>query len=487
VHPLSAVRRTGAAGIVAAVLALASAAGAATFTVNSTDDTTDGVCAASAGGCTLREAIESAVADAGSDTIAFDPAVFPPGAPASIVIFAPLPLIADAAGTVLDGAGAGVVIRPPLLGGGMGADDGLVFASTAGAPLATATIANVTIRDFVGSGVVVCGGAFPTCDQDVAAVVVRNVVALGNGKSGLRVAGHALRNVAVSDSVFAGNLEHGLSCAATQSLSGTRVQGCTARDNGMAGIRLDGGVDVLGALIGDTVLSHNTDAGLAVVSTNLVSKVKVTNVVARDNQANGVDLGAATVDSSMLSKIVASHNADAGVSLGGSGISASNLKDVVVNVNGGPGIVLSAGGQVTGTSITNAKASGNTQEGIVIGGDNGVSGSKISRAILTGNLTDGLRLQGSKNVVHKVRADGNHGDGIFLDAPGSGNKIESCATNANDGNAGIEVGVGSILNVVQKNVSLANDGRDLLENNSNCDGSMWKKNVFQTHNAPCVH
>src|SRR2546426_9701517 len=67
---------------VAAMAALAVAgagrvsADAATFTVNSTADTTDaapgdGVCDDGGGACTLRAAIEEANAHAGADTIAF--------------------------------------------------------------------------------------------------------------------------------------------------------------------------------------------------------------------------------------------------------------------------------------------------------------------------------------------------------------------------------------------------------------------------------
>jgi CSLREA domain-containing protein len=103
---------------------------AATFTVNSAADTADGFCGAAVGECTLRETIESAVAIAGRDTIAFDPSVFPRGAGTNIINLAsPLPRIADAAGTVVDGAGAGVFIN-----GGNNVQDGLVFTSPPGVP-----------------------------------------------------------------------------------------------------------------------------------------------------------------------------------------------------------------------------------------------------------------------------------------------------------------------------------------------------------------
>lgn len=62
--------------------------------------------------CTLREAIESAVATAGRDTILFDAGVFPSGnGTAAIDLASPLPMIADPAGTVLDGGDGNVRIE----------------------------------------------------------------------------------------------------------------------------------------------------------------------------------------------------------------------------------------------------------------------------------------------------------------------------------------------------------------------------------------
>src|SRR2546425_5612740 len=89
---------------VAAMAALAVAgagrvsADAATFTVNSTADTTDaapgdGVCDDGGGACTLRAAIEEANANAGADTIAFSVA----SGVQTIAPASPLPSITETA------------------------------------------------------------------------------------------------------------------------------------------------------------------------------------------------------------------------------------------------------------------------------------------------------------------------------------------------------------------------------------------------------
>src|SRR5262245_27958830 len=112
-HPLTVTRGVCAALVALALLAPGSAVRAATFVVDNTSDPTVGTCAQS-GACTLRQAILEAVATPGRDTIAFDPAVFPPGAPVAIELESPLPTIADPAGTIVDGGGAGVIIESQI-------------------------------------------------------------------------------------------------------------------------------------------------------------------------------------------------------------------------------------------------------------------------------------------------------------------------------------------------------------------------------------
>jgi Right handed beta helix region len=277
----------------------------------------------------------------------------------------------------------------------------------------------------------------------------------------------------------------GIACNALRSANGTRVQGCTARDNGGDGIRLQGGVDVLGTSISDSAVVHNGTTGLLLVADQHVTNTKVTNVVARTNQAPGVALQGMQVNATAITNVLASGNMDFGVELVANDVNVTALKAIVADGNKA-GIGLSAAKFVIGTKISDVKASGNQLEGIIVGGDLGVMGTKITRALVSGNGADGVRLQGTKNVVQQVRASGNGGDGIHLAAPGSNNTVTKSSTAANDGVAGIEIDTGSTSNVVQKNVSLGNDGRDLQDGNPTCDGNTWKSNAFQTRNDPCV-
>ena len=478
---------------VAALLAVAFASAArssdaAIFTVNSTDDGTDGSCGAVVGGCTLHEAIEAAVAIAGRDTIAFDPAVFPPGAPGVISLFEITPVIRDPAGTVLDGAGAGVVIQAGNLAGP--SENPLVFESGPGTPLQSVTVANVTVLDFAGSGIVICGGVFPDCDEDLSGVLVQHVVATGHGADGISIDGRVVTKVRITESALSGNGGSGIHCNAAQSLLGTRIEGSVARNNSGGGADLIAVSDMVGTLVTDFVAVHNGGSGIQINGAQRTMKTKLMNVTVTENASSGITVRAGSeVSATTISSAVASFNDNDGVEFGsGNLITASTLKGVVANTNLGAGIRINAGGKVVGARITDAKAVGNAGEGIHFGSGDGVTRVNVSRTIVAGNAGIGLRLQGTLNVVKEVRANGN-GAGIQLDAPGGGNVIEKCTAHANNGapgGAGIAVADGNTANVIQKNVSLGNDGPDLTDGNTNCDANSWTKNVFFSRSDPCI-
>lgn len=95
--------RSGPLHLLACVLLLGPAGptAAATFIVNKTADTNDGICDAD---CSLREAVGAAVAAAGDDVIAFDPAVF--STPRTITLSGNEIAIASAGSLVIEGPGA---------------------------------------------------------------------------------------------------------------------------------------------------------------------------------------------------------------------------------------------------------------------------------------------------------------------------------------------------------------------------------------------
>jgi|GEM_PF-958927 len=88
------------------------------FVVNTTADTDDGQCApvGTGNGCTLREAINAANADAGAETITFDPTVFASPGPYTITLLTALPNITT--DMTIQGPGAKVLTVKRSTAGG---------------------------------------------------------------------------------------------------------------------------------------------------------------------------------------------------------------------------------------------------------------------------------------------------------------------------------------------------------------------------------
>lgn len=472
------------AGLIA--LAIATAAGhatAATFTVNDAADTTDGTCGTAVGECTLREAIEDAVATAGRDTIVFDASVFPLGGVTNVItLTSPLPLIADGAGTVVDGVGAGV-----LLNGGNSVQEGLVFTSPPDVPLVKVTVANVLLSGFTGTAVDICGGGPPGCDTaDVTGALVRNVVVNASVK-GIAVSGRVNTKPRVVDSVALNvSLASGIQLFGAQSLIGARVERCTSRSVGGNGIILGAGESNVGATVLDSVAAQSGASGVLIFSQQDVTKAKVANVVTSDNDELGIHVRAAGNNTgASLSHVVASGNGTGGVLLtGDTAILAPALLDVVADHNVSTGISFS--GLVTGGKITDTTAVANTGQGIeATSGVTGLGtdGTKITAVTAAANA-GGIQLRATASKLQQVRADCNTGSGITLFEGGGGNTVTKSAAGAN-GSAGITV-IDSSSNAVQKNVALGNGGNDLDDNSPACDANVWKSNVFRTGSQPCV-
>lgn len=458
--------------------------GTATFVVNSIADGTDGVCGAAPNGCTLREAITAAVSLAGRDAIAFDPAVFPPATPQAVSLVTPLPLIVDSAGTVVDGAGAGVIVEPgvPTFPGGTG----LAFASGAGVALAKVTVANVTVRGF-GIGIQICGGAPPNCEENVSSALVQNVFAEFNGSSGIEIRGATVSKTRVVASVARANAGTGINCIGSQKVVGTRIERTAARDNGGAGLQVSAEQLTTGTVITDSVADSNDSTGIAVGGRSRAEKTKLTNVTATRNGSAG--LSVETLDqlaSVTIANVVATSNANHGLRLTGETIAGVTVKDAVMNDNLG-GLGMFGNASITGVKLTNVRAVFNGEVGIdlTLGSAGQVIGAKVSRALLSGNGGGGLRLRGTGCVVQQVHASTNGADGIRIEGVGGGNTVTKSRASANGGR-GIALLAGSTSDVVQKNVALGNDGDDLSDENAACDGNTWKQNVFRSRNAACI-
>jgi len=486
VHPLS-----HAIIIVVVTFAALSAADAraATFVVNTTADTSDdGECTTTPGGCSLREALVASNASSARDTIAFDPAVFPLGDPGVISLTTPLPLAFDPAGANLDGAGAGVVVQAGAVGAGV---DGLVF-SSGGFPLGSVRVANVTVRDFQGTAVVICGGNFPACANDVAKPVVENVHVSDTANAGVAIRGRAIGKARLTNVVASSHGESGIALDASGALVATRIEGCAVRDagtpqNGAAGIQLTSPVAITGTSIANSVGIGNGGPAILVRSEGTLSNTKLTKVVATGNDGSGLVIGGVVAAAGLaLADVVAVENEIQGVALFGGAMTGVGVKGLVANRNGGAGLRIAPSATLVGAKIADVRAVGNAEEGIdFLAGD--VRGVQITRTVVAKNVGVGVRVRGSSNVLKRVRADAN-GAGIHLDAPGGGNVIEQCHAHGNDGvvgGAGIRVAAGNTGNVIRKNAAQINDGPNLADGNPDCAGNTWTDN-FAVTNAACL-
>lgn len=464
-----------------AVLAPAPGARAATFTVNSTADTSDGSCNASAGGCTLREAIESAVAVPGRDALRFDPAVFPPGTPAVIQLDSVLPVIEDAAGTAIDGAGAGVVVEP---GPGVGAPLDPFILSSGTAPLVGPVVANLTVRGFSGTAIQICGGQLPACSQDVSEALVQNVVVENNGDAGIRVLGRVLAKAQLTNVVAAGNTGPGVDCSVA-SLLGMRVTGVALRKNGGDGLSLHATENAAGNAIADTIASGNGGTGVLLQADQQLAGSRLTNLTADSNAGPGISLSSGTQSDTVVEKAVASHNDGPGIAVLGANDKIS-LREVASSRNGLDGIWVVSSGELTRLSISDAKVTDNGDDGIEV--NDVVRGARIVGVWSAGNAGDGLDIGGQRvadSLIDHLRTSGNEANGIYLVAPaGGGNTIQDCGLQG-DGENGIRVRDGNTGNVIQRNVALGSTLSDLRDENASCLNT-WRGDVFEFSEGPCI-
>ena len=450
-------------------------ASAATLIVNTKADTSDGACTPGAGGCTLREAIEAAVTSAGRDTIRFDPIAFPHEKYSNpIVLTRALPIIADPAGTVIDGAGASVRVD-----GNGAVEDGLVFASAPGVPLAKVTVANVSVVRFTRDAVEICGGVPPMCADDVSAPLVRNVFASTTGRSGIAIRGRVVKKPRVVDSVTFQTGTEGIVVFAQGGLVGARVQGCTAARAGSDGIIVTASPQNGTAIVDSLAAKIGADGIEIEVEGVGATKAKIANVATYQTGHNGIMIDGQDLFAPSISNAVASMSEATGIAIDALGATGPTLERVVADGNGLRGIQLL--GPITGGEISRAYAFGN-DTGVNVNNADGVA---ISDAIAADN-TIGIDIGGGRNLLEGVHAGANALTGIRVSGD-DGNTITQSAITANGGTLfpGIWIDASS-ANTVTANVALGN-GLDLYDANLGCDANAWSANVFRTRGQSCIH
>lgn len=480
-HSLISRTRVLAAAVAVATAIGAPAAAAKTVVVNDASDFKAASCAVG-GVCTLRAAIVEAVATPGRDVIAFDPAVFRLGATVRIGVESPLPVIADPAGTVIDGTGASVEIGSdiPPTGDDTTAADGLVFASASGVPLRDVAVIGVTVSGFEGSGIAICGGAQFECAADVVAPVVRRVATRWNGASGLTVMGQNVDKARIEETVAADNGDSGMVVNGFGTVGGTRIARSVAKGNGFVGILVGPLTETIRDLaIADTSVTGG-EGGIVATAFGLATKITIGGVVVSGTTEAGIYVYADAVAALSATTVVASRNESFGMIVRGDRIDGLALKDVVTNANA-YGLQVD-GEQVVGAKITQVTAAGNAVNGIML---RELKGAKIGKVTAVANGVQGLVLRGTGNTLKQSRLAENIGEGLRLAGPGGGNTLTGISATANQA-AGIYVDVDNVGNVLKKNVALATDAVDLYDANPSCGTNVWKHNVFERRNDPCI-
>ena len=361
--------------LAAALFAVATATAHATSFTVSSDLDTGGTCTATPTTCTLRQAIASANAHTGADTIqfTFGTHTIAPGS-ALPAITGQTDIEAGNGGEVeLDGASAsGTAVSGLTLGPGS----------------SNSRIIGLAIDRFSGDGILIDGSDFSTVGSCVIGSDFAGDTGRGNQLSGIAVTATLGAHIGVvvqgfpDGNTIVGNGGQGVDLAASSSsatieLNQIGIFSFTANGNGGDGIRLAGPSSVVGDVgLGNTIVASGGDG------------IHITGISADANQIVGNHIGVDSNDELF-------PNQGNGVAVDGPG---SNI----------------IGGTAVGAGNT---ISGNGRDGISLDNtaDNDIRGNRI------GTSSDGKFLRPNLNIgIELVSSPSNV---IGGSAPGAGNQV----------------------------------------------------------------
>jgi hypothetical protein len=372
--------------------------------------------AADSGAGTLRQCLLGASAN---DTIAFDPAAFPPAAPVAITLASPLPLI-TLDGLTIDASDAGVILN----GSGLLAGSGLVISGANGV-----VIRGLRIQSFPTDGVQLTNGARNTIIGGETNAA-RNVIG-GNGRAGV-----ALTGPGTNDNRVSGNY------------IGVNAAGSTAHRN------------VWGVLIASGA-KNNIIGGAAAGARNLISGnrfgVQLEDSATTGNQVLGNFIGVNAAGDAALgneSGVVigfgAQNNFVGGETPGAGNLISGNTAGVDI---GDPG---TDGNRVLGNRI-GTDATGST----ALGNDYGVVIFESAQVNVVGGATPEARNLISGNREFGVLLQGP----LFSPTPTSGNQVLGNTIGLNaagTARVGNNIGVGFLLGAKSNFVGGATPGEGNL-------------------------
>ena len=423
------------------------------FTVITADDMDDGTCDATH--CSLREALNGANANPGTDMIEFN---IPGVGPHTIQPLSALPWITDSA--IIDGytqsgaspntngpgLGSNAVLKIELDGSnaGVGAS-GLTIVGSG------STVKGLVINRFNAFGIWLNGTGGSVVRGNIVGTDMSGSIDLGNGSHGIFVNDES--NVIGGTEFSARNVVSGNGGA------GIRIEGILATGNrvfgNFIGTDLTGTLDVGNTGVGVRVNASNTTiGGTDPGARNLISGNDVSGVVIRANSSGtgvfGNFIGTDVTGMSALGNtfdgvhIRESFNN----TIGGTDPGARN----VLSGNGDDGIQLSVAatnnvvlGNFIGTAVKGTPGLGNGQHGVVIfGSNNTIGGSNAgARNVISGNGDAGIAIivfTGSvnRNLVSGNSISSNARLGIDLGGAGGSNPSGDGVTpnDAGDGDTG---------------------------------------------------
>ncbi len=428
---------------------------------------------ADAGPGTLRWALENA---GPGDTVAFDPAVFPPQAPVRIQVLSALPTL-RAGNVTLAGAGAGAILDGNLAPAGT---PGLVLASSGN------VVQGLTIRGFGGPGIRIVGAGNRLLDNcicenggdgvllegagAVGNLLLRNTIGITPGGMPAGNGGHGVRLTEGAYGNLVGHTRDAANVLGANAGDGVRVDGATTKENlvqgnfigtdragraglgnGGCGVRIQGGTGtrVGGSALGEgNVVAGNVEGGICLeagargheVVGNLVGS-PVSGLAALPNQGPGILLQGGA-NSNTVQGNLASGNLGPGVLLRGVGTDANLILGNRVGVNavgaaalpnGEAGLLVEEGASyniIGGMAEGEAnQMSGNAGPGVWLRGartqGNVVAGNLVGTDFggfqPVGNEEDGIRLSdgAQENIVLANLVAANRGDGLRLAGAGT--------------------------------------------------------------------
>ncbi|HEY6804908.1 MAG TPA: Calx-beta domain-containing protein [Pyrinomonadaceae bacterium] len=430
-----------------------------TYTVNSTADTNNGACTTGVNGCTLREAIIAANANAGADTIQFSL-----GAGSTINLLSQLPAITEAvtingSSVILNGTSAGAGVNGLLITGPNVHINSLNIIGFSGAAIRLEGAGSNVVQ---GCRLGRTSTSEPTTNANGTGVFIasspNNII---NGTDQRNILSGNNDGVRIEGAGATGNIVKG-------NYIGTDTTGATDIGNKFNGVVI---ISAPNNTVGSdnasekNYISGNDQNGVAITNAGASGNIIKNNVIGRNvqnqhlgNTVNGVFvlngatnnfIGTATAGNRFADNGDGIHIKDA-ITTGNKVLSnevVENVRNGVVfnnaanndvgPVSGSGENIIAANGQ-NGVAFTGAAATGNHVQGNTIGLDmgpfapnfvgntqNGVifvssaSNNAVTNNTINANLIDGIRVEsGTSNNVAGNSLSDNTGLGINLGTDG---------------------------------------------------------------------